>query len=74
MGNVLYIISKKIYDIKTNITAPNKRLALTALDRRFGFRKTPVGLHPLWPFGPPHFCSPGLASQALIWTVKTSPI
>jgi len=51
----------------------NKRLALRALIAPSGFRKTPVGLRPLWYFATPHFANPGLAPQALIRAGKTSP-
>jgi len=40
--------------------------------RRFGLRKTAVGLRPLYGFSPPHFAVAGLASQALIRNRKTS--
>jgi len=56
-----------------NPTPFNKRLALRALIAPSGFRKTPVGLRPLWYFALPHFASPGLAPQALIRAGKTSP-
>jgi len=56
-----------------NGTPYNKRLALRALNAPSGFRKTPVGLRPLWYFAAPHFAGPGLASQALIRAGKTSP-
>jgi len=40
--------------------------------RRFGFRKTAVGLRPLCGFTPPHFAVAGLATQALLRNRKTS--
>jgi hypothetical protein len=43
---------------KAKPTALNKRLALTALFGRFGFRKNAVGLRPLCIFTPPHFFAP----------------
>jgi len=37
-----------------------------------GSKKPQSGLRPLCGFSPPHFASPGLASQALIRAGKTS--
>ena len=37
-----------------------------------GYTKPCSGLRPLQGFVPPHFCSPGLATQALIRAAKTS--
>jgi len=37
-----------------------------------GYTKPCSGLRPLQGFFPPHFCSPGLAAQALIRAAKTS--
>jgi len=59
--------------VVANFTSHNKRLALRALFAPSGFRKTVVGLRPLYGFPPPHFASPGLAPQALFRAGKTSP-
>jgi hypothetical protein len=44
---------------------------LTA-NRRFGLRKTAVGLRPLYGFSPPHFCKPWNATRSFIGLAKTS--
>ena len=52
-------------------TSHNRTVCASPL-KRLGFRKTPVGLRPLWRFAPPHFCGCWKPAVSLIATAKTS--
>jgi len=55
--------------LEQHITNGNCKMPCSGI---LGYTKPCSGLRPLQGFVPPHFCSPGLATQALIRAAKTS--